>query len=1496
MRELGLALLSGNYHQTYSADWIKDHKDQIDRTTISKGKYSYDIPQVELATNVAKTLGYSMKEILSFSEQFANADKLTPEENLKNWERFDEIRENLKNNLKKLKEKGIEEISLEPSWIQAFGANMAYHGARQYADARQLPLIALGHIAGGATGKYLLNSAGANISPAAKQAFEIFSKATGEMIESGFEEYADQLATEDVIDPQTIFYSALGSFVFSGALQTGGKLIGNKLAKADIETQNELSPRKEMDRVIKSGQDKKVLKAKDLNVIADDVAKTSIAFGKPMSKSKIMAKNTMIEGVDIDKALNVYVPTVLKKVVERIGKASDDIQSIRSLVKNIEENPSEFIKVIDDILVNEKLSNNELNAFNWAKVMADTNKIKEISFSDDILENSYGLLKKKKSSPKVEEGIDMATTKDAETIAEKSSMEKAKKKAVQNIAKKFGLNDTDINNKKFTQKAIALLKDVGERVKRKYNLKTKEDVINFYKNKYGVDFSTEYVDDFVTSPDRLAELNILEDTITGQRKYVININSMIEDEDLEIGALRHELEHLRDFIEDENFNSKNPEFIEGETIGESINNSYRGHFKNYQDGSFEISYILNDEINNILDSKGKPNMKVIRNLGLDIPKALDQEGMEHIGKLVENSKEMTPEERLKYLRRETSKYFSLKRKIKSALLTGKKPYQKAQDVKDVISTEILIPFERAEDTARSRLISMWTFDIDGNTMSPEKIIDKFVENNCDIVDYMFFDGELTDGLKPYQSQLETLKLQTNRALDEMVVDGVVSKEGIINTLCWDNRLVLERYLSEEELAKNMNRGELDIDNVLSGKSVADELTGTDIQEKVVPIRDRFAENEFENFQDAFEELQVKVNSDYDVDDMIRTLKRAKKFTKSEDLKNFILGNGLEQVEEIRDFLTNNKDFFRDNAKLFDGSEKSMAKLEELRINSKKENAKIFFTEDMSSVKGTEKNPAKGTYAHKLSRFELYIRRGIMTEEQISNLVKSQKISGRATMNKMFKDVPVSLAIKKVFPQEGYKGMASIISSLQREITNPSLKTTLREIENYIDSHLGEKLGHITKPNQTIVDKFIQGLLNVTNRINLTGPKAFLEMLQEPTGMVRDNILLYGGEGFLTEYKEILKSIVTTMNKGDDLHKINLSIGDLKQGSIPLEMFNIVMDELDDITGYKKERIMKYGTKGDRIFYGFNTVTDKVNLYSLTQRYLKLTAHKLAANNIDRISKYVTMEEVYKNNTHYLNNVLKSLGFEDVDLKILRRLEETESFNERNIFDKDELSKIIRKDMYDEFLKDNISIEEFSLRKQLSMEKIEKLYNRIVKDISPTETSGAMRSRIDLIEDPIHRNFVRLTSNFKNSIQTQWQRMYKAYYFSNVTDEGKFDWSNKVWQQRMMRKMVNTGVFLSVASLITDKDFYLDPIGEIENRIDELVDNPESVLWSAFEEQTNLWGLMTGSSAVRRPVQLINQVADREYKKAGITLLKGAVNTSNLQLSKSIYEVLKEISD
>lgn len=139
-------------------------------------------------------------------------------------------------------------------------------------------------------------------------------------------------------------------------------------------------------------------------------------------------------------------------------------------------------------------------------------------------------------------------------------------------------------------------------------------------------------------------------------------------------------------------------------------------------------------------------------------------------------------------------------------------------------------------------------------------------------------------------------------------------------------------------------------------------------------------------------------------------------------------------------------------------------------------------------------------------------------------------------------------------------------------------------------------------------------------------------------------------------------------------------------------------------------------------------------------------------------------------------------------------------------------------------------------------------------------------------------------------------MYKAYVLSNITDEGKFDWSNKVWQQRMMRKMVNTGVFLSVASLITDKDFYLDPIGEIENRIDELVDNPESVLWSAFEEQTNLWGLMTGSNAVRRPVQLINQVADREYKKAGITLLKGAVNTSNLQLSKSIYEVLKEISD
>ena len=2075
MIRLRQALKSGNYDMTYSEEYIRENKDRINRYNIDRGEVTYDIPQVDLAINVAKTFGNSLGEVLSYAEQFQNAENLTPEENLKNWEIYNNKRAEYKDNLKRLKEQGISDIAPEDSWIQSFAANTVYHGFRQYADVRQLPLLAVGHKLGGIAGDKIMSSVGANISPAAKQAFQILSRATGEAIESGFEEYTDQLITDDEIDPETIFYSALGSFIFSGAIQTGIGAATGKFKKAKVDSTKVDTPKTEtevktpeaqvvenMNRVTDEGIDTNLENAANIEAVAKDVAETSEVLGKSVSQESIISKVTLVQDVTVKEAREVYGPLAFKKIIEKQGFKVDDLEALKNLRKELKKNTASVIKIVDGILENQVLTEQERIALNWVKDMADNNKIKDVSFSTKaFLDNTYDSLlrqkeyqrlfpqetkgtvkkvlnkndyekavgnrvkhdykyKKKvisnklvndlnipkkakivavnardieidgkkvlvadieyevngqkyyakaeshngnfkgdtysigaketiltkqgerltkedniitreispedeialnnvkkvkgvissnevvkskvmklfqekypeikterdfleyiinnleegyteiinmlsdKSLPADERGVLIyvadrldflfkeSTRKDLVPTAlkvkekisdvlesrptEKSNntqrqvainsvkkyskneksklgivnllknekeflaneideiltdpnikltpdeedalfwlkadlenpdikklrgvvtpskergfannvvsvfnryitqdkkeflglikntpdfiieqaedlliredvdltpdeakaliwlrdeLKKAKTKVVEtpkiepikktlwenylfeetevtsdkfeelvlerpkhigtdgskravledlkndlnipddakvrlmdingyrdrmdvevpvgqnmdgqvisrkykvktdynaniiwehngylyyfegsyidggykgdiyktkaydrklmsvienieekpktpqieptnpmeevfgfpdetkttigeaeNIAKNAAKNNIELEELKSMVKedaakkvsdilnlkgkpanmvaeSIGVIKEFAARVKKRNHIKNIQDAITFYKNKYGIDF---VVTKGKLKDGRLGETNIFQ-AEDGTRKFVVTISSDVTDKDVEIGVLRHEIEHLRDFVSDENFVSKAPEFEEGANIGETMDKTYKGHFKNYPDSSFELSYILNDEMENILNDAGVPNMKVIKNLGLDIPNQISKEDVTFINKATAEAKEMPMDARVDHLKKEMSKYFSLKRKLKNVLNSGLSTAQKAATMKEVLKTEITIPFAKAEEAMKNKFLHILKMDNDGDVLGPEQILDLFENNNLNATKFFFYGGEVPKELEQYSGELLRIRDGLNKIIDDLVEGGTITREDVINTLNYDNRLMLESLMDKVDIEKNATKGELDAEKLLGGEMVEDDVTGNTVPKKSIPLREKFANKNFKYFNDAFKELQIKVKNIKDPKDIIRTLKRAKKFTKGEDLRRLAIENQLDTIPEIKDFLDKHPEFLNnENPRLFDGSVASEAKLKELRIESQKENAKIFFQEDLASIKGSEKNPNKGTYAHKLSRFDLFEKRGMIDKENVSLFVESVHVEPRRVLDKMIKDVSVAGAIKQIFPNEGNKGMNAIFESLRNEYIDPTLKTKIDDVKRFITDNLGEKLGLIDKAPVTSLDRIVNGALELFNRINLMGPKAFKELYQEPLSMIRDNVGLYGGEGFFTTYKELIKSIITVMWNKEELNKINLSLGNLKDGSVPLEMYNIVSEELTDYTGYKKARIMKYGSRGDKVYYNLNKGLEKLNWYGYTQKFLKLTAHKLAANRINAISKFNSIDELIKNNTHYANRLVKSLGLEDVDLKILRELENTESFTVRNIFDKDELAEKITKKMYEDFLGEKISLEEFNLRKTNSLNKIEKLYDKITKDVSPTETTGAARSRVDRIEDPIQRNFARLTGNFKSSVQEQWGRMWKTFIQSNMTDDGKFDFTNSIYQKRMLKLMLDTGLVVTIADIMAlDDDLYEDPLETISDRIDNLVDSPASILWGTLEEQMNLWALATGSNVVRRPMQLMNQVVDGEYKKATNTLIKAGINTTNYEILKKIYNQIED---
>ena len=1051
------------------------------------------------------------------------------------------------------------------------------------------------------------------------------------------------------------------------------------------------------------------------------------------------------------------------------------------------------------------------------------------------------------------------------------------------LSKKFGLNNKSEGAKVKNEVMAKVVRAVGETARKKYNFKTIEEAIDFYKNKYGLEF------EFIKSPYRVGSYGEVKRVITDGKvtRVILAIDKNItNDLDLSLGVLRHEIEHLKDFKNNPDFKSIPYDFkVEAieETFGEYFDRATKGHFAGDNNSWWEFNYLIHNEIDGLF-SDGTVNKVSIERLGLDmIPKELDADDVVFIRKTVEEGKGEEAVKRLKILKAQLSNYFTIKRGLKDILDSEYSPHQKAAVAKEYLRTNVLLPFKNAEEQMKNTILKAFEIEYNGNILNPEKVLDLFEENDGNLVDVLFYEGKLPESLKPLAPKIDELRNTLNRIIDELQDKSIASRDDIINTLCYDRNLTIERLMPDEEVLKYIDSNKnLDVEKLANGKTVKDELTGKDIPVRMMTFREKFAELNYKHFNSAVDRLHHEFNrKNLNPEKIIRAIQSARRCMTLKEFENTLKKYKADEIPKVKEFLEENKKLFQEIKK---------QNIERNIIKSKKNNAKRFFIADMQSVKGTEENVALGTFAHKLSRFVDAEYEGYISHQNISNFVRANKADQRLIISKFVRDVSASHAIKETFPKMGNTGFNVMFRTVQKESGNANAKTFVKELQNFIKAELGEKLGLETKPAKGNLDKIIQGFIKYQNKINLSGPKAIKELGQEPLSMVRAQVMLYGGKGFIATYAKILKATAILMQHGEELSKYNAVLGSKWKNTVPLEFFNIIQDDLNDFTGYRKARIEKYGTLGEKKFSKIDQGLDKINMYSHTQRVMKLAAYILSGDTMDNLTNAKNLEELFSKNTHYVKRLFKDLEINDIEYALIKNFKETKSFKELGIFDEVEFLDSLTPEKYSNLLGREVTEEEFKVLSQATTKKAKRLYEKIVSDISPTETTGATRAVIEGIEDPIRRNFMRLMGNFKNSIQEQWRRAARDYYLSNISaDTGKFDWSNRIWQKRMMSHILGTGMAVAAISTVSDKDFYADPIECISDKIDNLIDEPGGALWGAISDNFNLWGLQTGSNVVRRPIAVAGQVSKGEWGKAANTLLKMGIGTTNYDIGKFIYD-------
>lgn len=1502
--------------------------------SVSKsGKVRYDLSQTALikdvfgiATNslgqVAKQTGAYVKTLidnpikynpnLSIKENMAESHKVMA----KNSEAIYEAGAVNREAARLYKEDILNELANEPSGIQSFAAGLPILFAAQALDVRQAPFLyatstIVGPVLGGAITKAI-----PKVSP---EIASIIGRVVSAGGENAAEEAIDQITTYgEIIDKNAIVMGGITGGLFGAAVPLvgkGGSKIMNitrevspKIVEAAKNTVKKSSD-KYIQRIFKSG-DTVSIKMNDLYILSKNAVNTATLTGKKASVKSIRKAGVTIEGVSIKTADEVYTPKIINYIVDnKLIKGVETTEQFSNYLDNPKQ-VDKIIGIIKKVSKNKKLSAEEKEAFEWYVKVLDLNRIKDIDVdvdgaikaTDTIVngtqEDINNLSKNSFIEPEVETKSETVTKnkipkkksiKDKNKTREKPESKNLIKEVVKSdpeidegvvriiesaVKRRLGLSEkVDIKNT--TQSIMAIVKEFGKVVRKRNNIKSIDDLPKFYKNKYGIEFDIKRVDSI--SSGRLGEV------VIDNGKYTINIPKGTTDEDVIFGILRHEIEHILDDKNSPDFNPKKFKFNRknSKDLAEALNKSYGGHFKKYDNKMFELSYIINDELESVF-GKELPDIQGARVLGFDIPEGAGKEYSEFMKDVVkETANEKNAIKRLQELKKRSDQYFQFKRQAQRIFNKNISDGQKARELKELIQLQNIIPFRIKKAQMEDVVFDMFKLEYEGNTLDMERIFDLFEKHDYNLMDYIFGEKEIPENFIEIEPQLLKLKSDV-RSLIKNLASEDIKEDDIINGILYDSNLTVERNIVKDKIEKYLdNNNNLDVDKLNSGEKILDTDTDKFLSKEVITVTEQFSEDNKNFFNGPLERFEATLSYG---NENVEYIKSA-----MVDLKGVLNYNeimSLIQKYELED----NKDivgFLNEHANIFSSNKKS--NINKIFSDTQKRNAKRAFIDDLSSFKGAENNKFKGTYGHKFGRFDDWYRRGYISRENAAKFAKKNRVDQRVSGARIFDWVTSAYAAREAFPGGSKKFFNRAINELHKQSFGKSFPTFEADIDRYIKGQLGVELGFVNKAPRSKLDDIVDSFIRKFNTFNLIGPKALKEFPQEGLSMSRGALMGYGGAGTIETFREIMNAGMLLIQNGDNLKKIDRILGSRWRESVPLEYFNRLFDDISDISGYKKKRLALYGSNVEKIATKIDTGLNAAIWYPRTQRTMKLASYLMAGKTMEKVTKYDNITDAIKNISHGFGRTLKNLEIDDMEFQILKKFQETKALKELGLFDEIEFKEIIKKSQYEDFLKRKLTDEEFFILRDDTVKKARTLYEKIASDMSPTETDKSARIFIDEETNAILRNFYKLTGNFKNSVQVQWGRAINDYYSVNVNENGKFDWSNTLYQKRLLGRMIGIGLTLATISATTDLEFYDDPLEYVSDMVDEFIDNPFSTFWQAMETQGNFWALTNGSNIVQRPLSFGSAVSKGDFEKAAETLIKTGLGTYNFNAIKFIYD-------
>lgn len=1062
------------------------------------------------------------------------------------------------------------------------------------------------------------------------------------------------------------------------------------------------------------------------------------------------------------------------------------------------------------------------------------------------------------------------------------------------VTKRFGLG-TQINSKtpgNYISSAYReMVKYVGKIERETFNFSSIEEAVKFYKNEYGLDFGFEYIDELEGSYGRTTRVL---DPDTGEVKYTVQISPLLG-EDTAIGTLRHEIQHMIDFKNNPDFKSRPVYPISkkrAENILDYLNQTTGKHFEGI-DGNYEFQYIVAHDLDNFVKN-GKLDKTIITSYNLDIPEGNDLTslGLNFVEETADRAKGMEDSvQAMGEVQRRVNKYFKLRRNFKSIFTSGNNPKHIPYFTKEFLNNTIIRPFRKVKTETENAILKAFEIDIDGNILNGKEFMNWYHRNGGNFMHYLMGWEEIPEKLSAYKNQIETVKANIEKFAHGLTEDGLTTKEQIyLNEMFGADKWTASVLPDDVKTKYAGENGEIDMVKFASeGEAIEDELLpkvngeAVKVPQNTFNVREAIGNKYYDCFPSADKTLDLMLTQVKDKaapKEIIRALRKARKCMTTDEFISAIKKYNLIEIPEIKEFLERNKNLFNDIG------EKT---IKANKLNSQKEMAKIVYTLDMSSHRGTYKNPNFNTYAHKFSRFNYYLDYGMIEIEGLKTLTKRLEVEQRRAMGKLYKDMAAAYAEKEIFPGVGSRDFLRMLSDVQGSIANSEMQTHIIDAERIIKGEIGENLGWITKAPKVQLDIAVDTLQKTSNAVSLTGPKAFKELIYEVPSMARESVLRYGGPGILNEYKMVLKNFATLLFDKEKTVRINKAIGGSGLDNYASNYMNIIMDEIDDPFGAKAFQVAVNGNFIQKLGYKLDRGLELLNWYNITQRVLKLTAYTDAGQYLNKFLAYDTLDKALETATPSVKRLVKNLNIDDTDFKILKGISDTSTLKNDGVFNSFEFIDSLTPEKLSEVLGKELSDTDVQLLKNDLGYKAKYLYENMVSDVSPTEPENIGRSMIGTQSDPINRNFSKATANFKSSVQTQWGRMAGSYKYANISD-GKYDWSNVIHNRRLLKHMIEIGATTAVVAAITDVDFYADPYAEIERRIDELVDNPGSAIWYAMQDYFNTWAVTTGANTVRRPMALMGQAFKGEFEKMPETAFKWAVGTSNAEMLKSMYEL------